>query len=75
MPPEKKWRIVYPGTRNVDEFTSLVKTYAFVEALRNAWAAGQHDATGTLTVQTDRRQGAGWEPYDHIDFAAEGEHV
>lgn len=65
----KKWRTVYPGSRDVDVFPSERKTYAWVEDLRSAWAAG--GPTSTLTVQVDEGLGAGWQPYEHINFAEE----
>ena len=80
MPP-KKWRIVYPGAPETDEFRSLVKTYEFVDALRRTYQASLRPPSALyepvpnpnikLTVQVDEGLGAGWELYEHIDFAAE----
>lgn len=63
----KKWRLVYPGAPEVDEFRSERKAYEFVDSLRTAWVAG--GPTGALTVQID--EGFGWQPYEHINFAEE----
>ncbi len=67
----KKWRVVYPGSTDVDVLTSEKATYEFVNALRDAWAGGAPGCTGSLTVQVDERQGHGWETYEHINFAEE----
>jgi hypothetical protein len=66
--PGKKWRTVYPGSSEVDEFPSEGKAYVWVENLRTAWASG--GPTGSLTVQVD--EGFGWQLYEHINFAEEG---
>lgn len=71
MAARRKWRVVYPGRPEVDEFQTERKAYDFVEALRASWASGYPDAMGSLTVQVDERHGAGWEPYEHINFAEE----
>lgn len=65
----KKWRTVYAGSTEIDEFPSEVKAYVWVENLRSAWLSG--GATGSLTVQVDEGLGLGWQPYEHIDFAGE----
>ena len=67
----RKWRIVYPGRPEVDEFPTERKTYDYVEALRASWASGYPGAAASLTVQVDERAGSGWEPYEHINFAEE----
>jgi hypothetical protein len=64
----RKWRIVYPGSSEVDQLTSERATYDFIDELRSAWAAGEADG-GKLTVQVD--EGHGWETYEHINFAEE----
>lgn len=66
----KKWRTVYPGGLH-DDHRSERLAYEFVEALRSSWTAGMDDATGSVTVQVDERLGAGWQPYEHINFAEE----
>jgi hypothetical protein len=71
MATRKKWRVVYPGAPEVDEFPSEVKAYVWVENLRTAWVAG--GPTSALTVQVD--EGFGWTPYEHINFAEEATNV
>jgi hypothetical protein len=73
MAARKRWRLVYPGSPDSDTFPSEAKAYEFVESLRIAWVAGAPGSTAALTVQVD--EGAGWQPVDHIDFAAEGDRV
>jgi hypothetical protein len=68
MAARRKWRIVYPGSRNPDRFPSEAKMHEFVDSLRSAWACGA--AISSLTVQVN--EGDGWVPYEHIDFATEG---
>jgi hypothetical protein len=67
--PRKKWRIVYPGSPEVDTLPSEARVYEFVDAMRSSWAAGAPDSAGSLTVQVD--EGFGWTPYEHINFAEE----
>ncbi len=69
MAARKRWRCVYPGSREVDEFATESKTYDRVAEMRDAWVAG--GPTGSITVQVDEGLGAGWQPHEHINFAEE----
>lgn len=69
MSAPEKWRVVYPGSTDIDQFPSEVEAYVWVENLRSAWLSG--GPTGSLTVQVDEGFGLGWQPSEHINFAEE----
>jgi len=68
----KKWRLVCPDSAEINQFGSQLAAYEFVDALRDAWAAGAPGSGGRVTVQVDEGNDLGWQPYEHLDFAEEG---